>query len=251
MGSLAPERKGLLMSSKLDIPKSGMSSSWCVKISPGSVDGSSHLVVNVGTGEHVLWVTHAALRGLVLPAELRLVLEVVHLDTAVLGRVSLGAGVGRVAVGWQDSSLQTVLGRALLRLLLVVLVHITSTVLVHHLTEVQTPVYNICCSQHWKAWCLTRSPASCLQCYPRCSPGSPRRRGWWRPGGRGWWRWHGTSHSSPSPCTAAETVVVPAATVPVLLLSIHTCIYSLTLDWSGHTNTSRYNMIITITFWIL
>ena len=144
-------------------------------ISPGEVVGSSHLVVHVGTGEHVLRVTHAVLGGLVLPAELRLVLEVVHLDTAVLGRVSLGAGVGRVAVGWEDSSLQTVLGRALLRLLLLVLVRITSTILVHHLTEVQTPEYNICCSQHWKAWYLTRSPACCWQCRPRCSPGSPRR----------------------------------------------------------------------------
>ena len=71
------------------------------------------LAVHVRAGEHMLGVTHAALGGLVLPAELRLVLELVHLDAAVLRRVSLGAGVGRVAVGRQDSSLQS-LGCSLL-----------------------------------------------------------------------------------------------------------------------------------------
>ena len=64
----------------------------------------------LGTGEHVLGVTHAALGCLVVPAELGLVIELLHLDAAVLGRVALGAGVGRVTVGRQHSSLQVTLG---------------------------------------------------------------------------------------------------------------------------------------------
>ena len=62
------------------------------------------------TGEHVLRVTHTALGCLVVPAELGLVIELLHLYAAVLCCVTLGTGVGGVTVGRQHSSLEVTLG---------------------------------------------------------------------------------------------------------------------------------------------